>query len=299
MPKLSPHPELAPRVRPTPKDVFLIIGPGLSASDYTQLSDQARNHDKVERAFKKKFKDAIFEAAFRALDSLAAGEELNLDEFDFESLVVENAIGAMAAGLKKPRVESKHLARPNKSLRTIFQMWDRWRKKPSKQQKKNASDIKKVFLHTVQSFWKAHSHDFRRGDTYDMTAVREEFTKRAKIPIARANMIVQTSTSSYYNKAIVDLYKNAESITHYLFAAILDRRTTKWCCEYQKGGRHGLIYKKGAKVTKREVPAIHWNCRSTFLPLSISNPKHRILILDKARLRENHKPTPLPKGWNT
>lgn len=288
---MRPHPL-------SPDGVYLVVGQGLDPADYIHLSDQAKNHQKVERWWKRKFREAILEAAGRALTDLAMEVELDPTDFDFESLVVENAIEAMRAGLKKPRVNSKHLAGPKPGLKRIFQMWDQWRKKPSKAQQKNADHIKKTFLHTVKEFWKTHSADFRRGAVYDLEAVKHAFREKAAIPIARADTIVQTETCRFYVSAIETMYKNVPSISHYLFAAILDKRTTKFCTDFTKGGRHGLIYTKGTILFEKNSPPCHWNCRSTILPLSLSNPRHRKLIEDQARQAENRSPAPLPRGWN-
>lgn len=276
----------------SPNGIRLLLGDILDTEDYYRLSDQAITHQKVERKWKRKFRESIFEAAFRALDDLAQTGELNEDNFDFDGLVVENAIDAMAAGLKKPRLVPTKLAK-KPALHTIFEMWDRWRKKPSTAQKKNGTDIKKLFLHTVQQFWKTNSGEFRRGDTYDMQAAKDAFAKRARIVVARADMIVQTESCRNYVAAIQILYKSVDSITHYLFVSILDKRCTAWCKT-----RAGLVYKKGTEIQIRELPPIHWNCRSTILPLSPSNPKHKLLIDDRNRKRENRTCAPLPRGWN-
>jgi SPP1 gp7 family putative phage head morphogenesis protein len=273
----------------------------LDESDYVELSEQAKSAQRVESKYRRIFREAIFEASFRALDDLAQGK-LRESDFDFTPIVVSHAIDSMRAGLRRPRPIPSRMSAGKKRapVQTIFELWDKWRKgKLTRQQKKNASNIKKSFLFGVQEFWKKNSDDFRQGDSFDMTAAKEAFVKRAKIPVARADLIVNTETTRYYNESIRKLYDGAEGVTHYLFVAIRDRRTTKWCCDFRKGGRDGLVYKKGDAVTDRETCPCHWQCRSQFLPLSPSNPKHLKLISDESRWRANNKPFPLPRGWNS
>lgn len=275
----------------SPASIRLKLKLDLDDYDYVFLSLQVKGIDAVEKRYKRAFREAIFEAASRALDDLAQND-FDPDDFDFQNLIVNHAIDAMKAGMKRPKPVPIRLARP--SLASIFQMWDKWRAgKISARQKKNAKDIKQTFLNAVQQFWKKHSEDFRRGDVYDMQGVKDAFHKRAKIPIARADTIVQTEGTRFFNESIKTIYDEADGVTHWFMAAIRDARTTKWCKT-----RDGLVYRKD-KYYDDLPPPLHWNCRTQILPLSISNPKHRKIIEDKRRWRENHSCEPLPRGWKT
>ena len=267
--------------------------------DCVRLSGEAKRAKRVEEHYRRVFKEAIYSMAGKALTDLADGD-FDPDHYDFSPLIVNHAIDSMKAGLEKPRpVPYARLSAKKNPLSSIFEMWDRWRKgKLTNSQKRNAANIKRTFLHSVQEYWKKNSANFRRGDVYDMTGVKEGFVHAAKITTSRADMIVNTETTRYFNDSIVKIYDQADGVTHYLFVAIRDRRTTKWCTGYNKGGRDGLVYVKGDEVTRREQCPCHWNCRSQFLPLSPSNPIHLKLIQSAPRQRANNSPFPLPRGWN-
>lgn len=277
------------------RKIRLRWGALLTEHDIQHLALGSRAANGVERRYKDAFRRRIFLFIDRALEQISQGI-LTPKDFNFQDLVTEQAISAMKAGLKRPKAVPARMAR--NPLPRIFQLWDKWRKTPSLRQEQNAKDVQKLFLHTVQSFWKKHSQDFRKGSVYDLEEAKAVLASRAKIVITRANMIVATETTVYFNQARKQLYDQADGVTHYLFVAIRDARTTKWCTDYHKGGRDGLVYLKGAKITDEEFPACHWNCRSEMLPLSPSNPVHRKLIDEARRARSNNSPAPLPRDWN-
>lgn len=281
----------------------------LDGSDYARILIGENSAHQVEHIYQQRIEHAVLDAAARALAELETSS-FNPSRFDFLPIVLEHSVAAMAAGIRSAEGHYSRLhkfaeggvprARVPRSLPELFNLWDKWRKGialPARQAR-NARVIKDVFLKTVHEFWKTHSDDYRKGRKFTQEEVRAELGMRARLPMARASMIVATETTVFYNTARRELYDQADGVTHYLFSAIRDRRTSKWCTGYQKGGRDGLVYRKGSPYLMRETPACHWNCRSTILPLSPSNPRHLVLIEDHRRARWSNSPTPLPTGWN-
>lgn len=181
-----------------------------------------------------------------------------------------------------------------KSLKELMKLWDRWRK--TGDAPKRALVIAKALAHDtinkIQNVWQRSSEEFRSGDDADKEKVVKRVRKALNANYARAKMIVETETTFYYNQVRKDFYDESEDVTHYLFVAIRDQRTTQWCRT-----RHGLVYAKDDPILEIETPPIHWNCRSELLPLTPENPKHKLLIDAKSNARRNHSPTPLPKNW--
>jgi len=156
-----------------------------------------------------------------------------------------------------------------------------------------ADKIKWAYIRKVQSIWTKIGEDFREGKVWNQSIIREEMKKIVGVVRSRAHTIVATETTRYFNQATVNYYAKNSAITHYLFIAVRDHKTTPWCKT-----RQGLIYEKDSAVFIKEQPPCHWRCRSRVVPLSPFNPKHKLLIADKSIQRKNNKPAPLPEGWN-
>lgn len=224
---------------------------------------------------------------------------IKLDEIDdflmrHRRAVTEAGINSTAQPNRIARLAKGDDAR-KKSLKALREWWDRYRKggKVSKWEKENAETLKKLFLDKIFKTWKKHANDYLGGDDATKDQIYEAIRKEAKVVASRARMITETETTRYFNKGRREVYDQSPDVTHYLFMAIRDHRTTKWCRT-----RHGLVYPKDAKITDTETPPCHWNCRSEMLPLLASNPVHRALIDDPRRQRSLHHPEPLPRGWN-
>lgn len=224
---------------------------------------------------------------------------------DFEKFFTDHAFAIAVEALRDSRplpVGGKKLAGPPKgvvpkSLSDLMRQWDKYRKtgKVPPRQREIARKVKREYLNRVQDFWKKHSEDFRTGDVskvYDQRKVREALQEESRASYARSKMIVETETTYYYNQVRRKYYDASDDVTHYLFMAIRDHRTTAWCKT-----RHEIVYAKGDPITDKETPPVHWNCRSEMLPLTPINPVHRKLIDDTSRARRQNSPEPLPKGW--
>lgn len=267
----------------------------IQLSERTQKQEN-KNSRKLDRAVKKSFEKIVNEIVKN--HRLPKDLEKYMDDIDSElmELYFETSMDA----LKISRLPSIRMARiPKgfipKSLKDLRIKYDLWRKerKMTPRQKKISEKLKKEYIKRIQSVWEKKSEDFREGREFNQESVRDALKQATRTPIARANTIAATETTRYYNQARIDRYSGSEDFTHFLFLAIRDHRTTKWCKD-----RHGLVYRKDTEIFKLESPPAHWNCRSEVVPLSPLNPKHKKLIDDVAKLRSNNRCEPLPKGWN-
>jgi SPP1 gp7 family putative phage head morphogenesis protein len=230
---------------------------------------------------------------------------------DFQDFYAEHAIEAIALGYRTAESREQDISLPYglgarlaapppdgklpKGFKDLMELWDKWRrkKKVPKRQKEISKRIERAYLDKVQSVWEKYSEQFRVGTVETQASVRAHIVEATETTFARAKTIVQTETTRYYNAARRQIYDQSKDVTHYLFVAIRDSATTKWC-----NTRRGLVYTKDTKFLELETPPIHWNCRSEILPLSPLNPAHLVLINDLSRRRENNSPTKLPKEWN-
>lgn len=226
-------------------------------------------------------------------------------ELPVEELLLRHQIEIMGKAFREERAPSvpKKLAKFPRSLSELKNLWDQYRKtgKVPKDIKTNADNIRKAYVKKCGDVFERYSQDYRSGSSSDKQEIVKKVQKAADTVVSRAKNIVGTETTRYYNKARRELYDQSVDVTHYLFLAIRDFRTSKWCTEKvgkEGRGRHGLVYKKGDPLTDRETPSVHWWCRSEMVPLSPLNPRHLVMIEDKSKQRRNHKCTPLPKGWN-
>jgi SPP1 gp7 family putative phage head morphogenesis protein len=178
-------------------------------------------------------------------------------------------------------------------LPTLRRWYDASRRKPSRALRNMADKLKQNYLDRVQETWKTASADWRVGKQWDQDEIRRHIRKAAAVAVTRSKVIAATETTRYYNQARRRRYDVVAQVTHYMFMAIRDKATTKWCKT-----RHGLVLTKDSKAMDKNTPPIHWNCRSQILPLVRTNPNHKKLIADESLRIENHKCEPLPKGWN-
>lgn len=236
--------------------------------------------------------------------------QLDLSGVDFSTIAMEHSLDVMRQGLEDsvdflpPVPPEKRLAKPAapppkaavpRSFRELRIMWDKFRKmkKIPPRQQALANRVKKAYLKKVQAEWVKHGEAFRSGETAVRNEAVSAIMRGADVAYARAKMIVETETTYYYNKTRREVFDQSADVSHYLFMAIRDHRTTEWCKT-----RHGLVYAKDDPIFAAETPPVHWNCRSEILPLTSLNPRHKAMIDDPARQRRNHKCKPLPPDWN-
>lgn len=285
----------------------------LIGADHTiALVYLANKQDAVENEWERETKKIHKRVANYLVRSLVETGKAAIPNKVLEYFVLRHYMNVMGVALDSTDTEiqaieknsDKRLAKPPtpKSLKQIREMYDRYRKtgKLPKGLKTMADKIKTQYLKKTQSVWRKYSDDFRHGDEFTQKEVLRKIEKAADTVRSRAQTIVRTETTNYYNVARKAIYDQSDAITHYLFLAIRDQATTKWCSNKHVDGlrgRHGLVYAKADPLTAKETPACHWSCRSEMVPLTPYNPRHRKLIEDMRKHRRNNQCHPLPEGW--
>lgn len=279
----------------------------LSASEITEIVHLAKKTHRIERQYVNKIDelwDYLFEISF---DQVRHGNVPDIERA-FTSLFMEHYLDTTEAAVdsvKKSKLTQ--LARTPKSLRDLMKAWDLWRnkKQPTKYKKKQAEQIKKAYLDKLQKTWGKYREDWESGDV-DKDEIKRKIKKEAETTKARANTIIETETTKYWNQTRVDMYKDATFVTHYLYLPIRDMATTPWCYpgvrQHDRVNRSGLrgrgllVYSKDDREIEKICPS-HWNCRSELVPLTPANTRHKKMIDDKTMARRNHKCVPLPQDW--
>lgn len=285
---------------------LFVNGIRLSVQDERRLKNAAKIAQAIENKFDLEVRRAIETHADTAVDQVTGPMPVTAP--DFEKILIEHYFQTAIAAFRicedeRELTESKPRLAKARSLKEILRQYDSWRKgffKP-KRPLKQADGLKKRYIDAVQKAWKKHSDDFREGGRQTQDEIRDLIRKEAQTVTLRAQTIVRTETTRYYNRVRRDYYDASQDVTHYLFLAVRDRATTPWCRNsYQLGkrGRSGLVYAKGDPLLEKETPPVHWNCRSELLPLNRFNPSHQRLIADASIQRRNHECTPLPPEWH-
>lgn len=91
--------------------------------------------------------------------------------------------------------------------------------------------------------------------------VGEDTKKKGLISLERFS---RTKHTEVMNRARVAVYEESPVVDAYRYSAVMDGRTTAIC-----SGLHGKVFKKG----EQPVPPLHFNCRSTLVPLTIYQDK--------------------------
>lgn len=220
------------------------------------------------------------------------------DTAEIEKFYVEHYFEVMRESFrstKRTTAVPTRMAKSPRSLKSLMEAWDLWRKtgKAPKKQKAMGDKIKKAYLDKVREVTKEYNDATRSGKIVEKSDLANQIMESSKAERARSNTIVETETTRYWNQTRKNTYDESEDVTHYIFVAIRDMATTKWCKT-----RDGLVYAKGDPILTKELPPCHWNCRSEVLPLTPLNPRHKKLIDDDSLKRRNHSPEPLPPSWN-
>ena len=287
----------------------------LLGKDHTRLLIKfAAQQDRLEEESKAALKGWFHELNAYAVNQLLEGK--SLEDIDFEEFFMRHFYTASRLAIETAREEQSRItiadaklskAPPKavipRTLHDLQRLWDMWRTRGQlpKRQKTFADRIKKAYVKKCQDVWRKYTEEFREGVVADKAEALKVIQKASEGVYSRAKMIVETETTNYYNQTRKEIYDSTPVVTHYLFLAIRDQATTKWCTDQVrdgKRGRHGLVYEKDDELTKKETPACHWNCRSEMVPLTPFNPRHRKLIDNKKAYRRNNNCHPLPQGWN-
>ena len=275
----------------------------LSAAESESILASAREAERLERTWKAKsikFWRSVNEEAAKHIEAFET-----MDGFDFDMLqfLLDHQFDVLKHAIKTSESEKRRIKRMGrggrshlpKSLSELFALYEKWRhgEEIPNRVRSIAYKIKKLYIAKVQRVWKRHGEEFRDGHVYSRTKAVEAIREHTKMPRTRAEMTIQTETTRGYREGTRAVYDPMEEIWGYLFLAIRDSQTTRWCRT-----RQGMVLKKGTIALERNQCPCHWNCRSQLTPLTIYNPMHLKMIEDKSRWPENRRLEPLPPNWN-
>lgn len=284
-------------------DVTTEITRMLGPQEAQHIIRLARNTENFEARWARRATLEVKKVADKVLAEVWMLGQPDLTQVDFGNFVMSHWYDSMREGLvsssrmpsvQVDRLASTPMAAIAKKLKELRRQWDEYRRtgRLPAIQGQDAEKLRQAFIAAIKKSWRENSDEFLSGITADNTEATRAIRKSFDVVTSRAKMIVATETTRYFNEARRSVYDQSEEVTHYLFLAIRDHRTTKWCKT-----RHGLVYAKGDPLLDSETPPVHWNCRSEMIPLTPHNAKHLRLIQDESRQRRRNSPEPLPAGW--
>jgi SPP1 gp7 family putative phage head morphogenesis protein len=121
--------------------------------------------------------------------------------------------------------------------------------------------------------------------------VKKELGEAWQTSQSRVENIFRTETTRYFTETQLSYFGENEEIIGFLFDSVGDSGRSPWC-----KSRHGLVYKPGSELLRKNSPPCHWNCRSHLIPLANTESNRRMLS-DPDRDPEKHSVEPLPRGW--
>lgn len=294
----------------------------LDAGDVARLAASAERIDKIEQEKARELEALLDHITESVADSLeheglvkmpsAWAIDDVLTKFFIDHWRDTTAAGILEAGevevvgdtIVKLAQRKKIKQRTPRNLKELRELYDYFRKNPKEARRfrEQAERIRKLYLKKINAYVRDRTIEIDRGAResqrerpYRKASRQEvvaEIKKKAAIVYARSKTTLETETTRNYNNARRGIYDLSPDVTHYLFVAVRDFATTKWCRSRDK-----LVYRKGDPLLDKETPPIHWNCRSELLPLTPQNPVHLKLIENKSMARRSHKCAPLPPGW--
>ncbi len=275
----------------------------MSPDERKVISVQAAAASAVERRWRAQYNQVIREFDVFVFNPKFNGKPFDFRVVDFGPIIARQAYEVSAFGeLEAKSVETfLRLAAPPpikipRKFSSLREMYDRFRRTGylPPHQKNIAERLKRYYVERCHSVWKKHAQDFIAGKEFNQKVLQEILAKEGDMAKARAEQISNTETTNYYNASRKEVYDRSPDVTHYLFVAIRDRATTKWC-----RSRQGLVFTKGTALCDHNCPACHWNCRSEMLPLTPANPRHLYLIQNESLRAERNILVPLPPGWRS
>ena len=280
--------------------------------DYRRLEAEGKRVQTIEDEFNAE----IAEGMRRTLDLVIETGTPNFDIPWLKEVLQRHALVTMITAYKYAETEKQYRGKPStkrfalprpklpRNLKDLMKLWDSYKKKDKvlKRADKLYESVRKQYLKKIQNIWKVYGKDFLEGKTASKEEAVNAILKQSDATVNRAKTIIATETTYYQNKARITFYDQTPEVTHYLFLAIRDKRTTPWCTSGKtngKRGRHGLVYEKNSELMKKETPPTHFNCRSELTPLVPQNPNHKKLIEDESLRRDHHECYPLLPNWNS
>jgi SPP1 gp7 family putative phage head morphogenesis protein len=281
----------------------------LLGAQWDCLEAAATETDHLEARYRRRFQDLF--AKYN--EALLQGQEPDTQEIT--DLLIRHYFETSIMAWRYAETEKDLITKPKmrfakppatklpKSLKELMKLYDKYRKtgetssKTAKRAKEIADRVRESYLKRIASIYKRYGAQWQGdawtfGDLDAKARATKALERASKASYARSKMIVETETTNYVNKARKDYYDASPDVEAYLFLAVRDAATTKWC-----KSRTGKWFHKHEAVADICTPPIHYNCRSEIVPLSPLNPVHKRILADNSRHATQSNVEPLPKGW--
>lgn len=194
-------------------------------------------------------------------------------------------------GLKRlAKAPPKRLPSSIKDLEEFFRDRRGWRA-IRKRAKSTADRLQKQYLNKLKRKFNQLMPKIASGDLTPAEA-KAQMIKSFNATESRVQTIFQTESANYFSRVQVAYFEDDDQILGFLFDAVKDVSTTEIC-----RSRHGLVYRPGTELLRKNSPACHWNCRSHLIPLA-NTIENRKLLADPSRDPAKKKVVPLPRGWS-
>lgn len=159
-----------------------------------------------------------------------------------------------------------------------------------KRRKKLIDRLRKAYLEKLRKKFKAVVPAMLSGEK-SPAEVKAELMEAWGATRSRVGTIFDTETTKYFCQTQVAFFEEDPDIIGFLFDSIRDTARTPIC-----QSRHGLVFRPGTQLLRKNTPALHWRCRSHLIALA-DTEYNRKLLADPQRDPERRALVPLPKGW--
>lgn len=296
------------------KSSLVFLSERLGKDETKAIYSMAEKAQSIEDKYKRKT-DTVWNKIFdQAFESVKEGNPVEIDD-ELEKLFTEHFFEVCKEAYRSTKKDKTiTMARGGipRTLKDLMRVWDIWKKKKKapQQQAAYARKIKEAYIQKLQETWKKYREKWESGEE-SKEEIKKKIKKEANTTQSRANNIIETENTRYWNQTRRQIYDSSPVISHYLYMPVRDMATTPWCFPGIKSprtrseaklnprglrGRGRLVYRKDDPELDNVCPS-HWNCRSELVPLTPANPRHKQMIEDKTLARRSHECVPLPRGW--
>lgn len=183
------------------------------------------------------------------------------------------------------------LPRKLTKLEEVFRDKRYW-PKVMKRSEKLTERLRKAYLQKLDRKFRELLPRLQSGEM-TVEEAKQKMMERWHASKARVNNIFQTESTRYFAKTQLAYFEGDDEIIGFMFDAMKHKTRTKWCDD-----RHGLIYRPGTALLRKNTPPCHWHCYSNLIALA-NTAYNRKLLEDPSRDPAKVRVTPLPPGWNS
>jgi SPP1 gp7 family putative phage head morphogenesis protein len=267
------------------------------------IKRQFRRRDAVANEAVNAVEGALARATYAVFNQLVSGADFRAPDLSvldvmgetFYRKLVEEA--ARSVGDERKSAEGKRRLAKGKpgsfvnslpSLEKFFRgpMW----RKTMVRSRQSVESMRKDYLARLRKRFREVAPRLAAGEI-SVADAKAKLSESWQASRGRVQTIFRTETTRYFTDVQVKFYEDDDGIIGFLFDSIADTGRTDWC-----RSRHGLVYRPGSDLLRRNSPPCHWNCRSHLIALA-STPENRKMLADPHRDPSKRSVKPLPPGW--